>query len=57
MIFSGETLLSNDRARAIPANIEITIKPIPVTDKVTELVVSPQMTTVLTDSNFAESVF
>ena len=42
--------LPNDRAHAIPAEIDTTIKPTPVTDNVTGVMVEPIITTVWTDS-------
>ena len=44
------------RAHAIPAEIGTTIKPTPVTDNVTGVVVEPIITTVWTDSNIEVSV-
>ena len=41
-------MLPNDKAHAIPARISNTIKPTPVTDKVTEFVVAPKLTSVET---------
>ena len=56
MIILCITLLSNDKARAIPAEIGTTINPTPVTDKVTDVVIPPIKTTVSTDSNNELSV-
>ena len=51
-IISCNTLLPNGKAHAIPAEIGTTIKPTPVTDNVTVVVVvAPIVTTVSTDSN------
>ena len=51
MIILGNTLLPNDRGQAIPADCGTTIKPTPVTDNVTDVVVAPIITTVSSDSN------
>ena len=56
MIILCIILLPIDRAHAFPAEIGTTIKPTPVTDKVTGLVVEPIITTVWTDSNIEVSV-
>ena len=56
MIILSITLLPNDRAHAIPAEIGTTIKPTPVTDNVTGGLVQPLITTVWTDSNIEVSV-
>ena len=56
MINLCTTLLPNDRAHANPAEIGTTIKPTPVTDNVTCVVVEPIITTVWTDSNIEVSV-
>ena len=45
------TLLPNDRVQAIPDVIGNINKPIPVIDRVYEVVVSPKVTIVSTDSN------
>ena len=42
--------LPNDRAQANPVEFGTTIKPTPVTDKVTDFVVAPVLKTVSTDS-------
>ena len=52
MIILCITLLPNDRAHAIPAEIGTTIKPTPVIDNLTDVVVEPKITTVWTDSIF-----
>ena len=44
-------LLPNDRAQVFPAEIGTTIEQTPVTNKITEVVVAPIITTVSTDSN------
>ena len=51
MIIFSIILLLNDRAHAIAAENGTTIKPTPLTDNVTCVVVEPIKTTVLTDSN------
>ena len=51
MIIFCNTLLPNDRAQAIPADMGKTIKPIPVIDKVIEVDVAPMITIQSTDSN------
>ena len=51
MIISCNILLPKDRRQAIPADIGTTTKPTPVTDNVTDVVDSPIITTVSTDSN------
>ena len=56
MIILCISLLPNDRAHAIPAEIGTIIKPSPVTDKVTGVVVEPVLTTVWTYSNIEVSV-
>ena len=56
MVILCITLLPYDRAQANPAEIGTTIKPIPVTDNVTDVVVEPIVTTVSTDSNNEVSV-
>ena len=56
MIILCITFLPNDRAHAIPAEIGSTIKPTPVTDDFTDIVVEPIKTTVWTDSNIEVSV-
>ena len=56
MIILCITLLPSDRAHAIAAEIGTTIKPTPVTDNVTCVVVEPIITTVWTDSNIEVSV-
>ena len=56
MIILCITFLPNDRAHAIPAEIASTIKPTPVPDNVTDVVVGPIMTTVWTESNIGVSV-
>ena len=56
MIILCNPLLPNDKAHAIPAEIGTTIKPTPVTYKVTDVVVAPIMTTVSTDSSIEVSV-
>ena len=45
-------MLPNDRAHAVPAEIGTTFKPIPVTNKLSDVVVEPIKTTESTDSNF-----
>ena len=50
------TLLPKDRAHAIPAKNASTIKPTPVSDNVTDVVVEPIKTTVSTDSNIEVNV-
>ena len=45
------TLLPNDRVQAIPADIGKIIRPIPVTDKVIEVVVAPMITILSIDSS------
>ena len=50
MIILCITFLPNGRAHAISAEIGSTIKPTPVTDNVTQVVVEPKITTVWTDS-------
>ena len=50
MIVLCNTLLPNDRVHAIPADIGKIIKPIPVTDRVIEVDVTPMITIVCTDS-------
>ena len=57
MIIFCITLLPNDRAHALPADIGTTIKPTPVTDNDLDVVVEPIITTVWTDSNIDISVF
>ena len=57
MIISCKTLLLNDKADAIPAELVITIKPTPVTVNVTEFVVPPILIAVSTDSQIVVSVF
>ena len=44
-------MLPNDRVHAIPADIDKTIKPIPVIDRVIEVDVAGIMKIVSTDSN------
>ena len=56
MIILCIILLPNDRAHAIPTEIGTTIKPKPVTDNVTCVVVEPILTTVWTDSFIEVSV-
>ena len=56
MIILCITLLPNDRAHAIPAEIGTTTKPTRVTDNITDVVVEPITTTVWTDSNIEVSV-
>ena len=56
MIIFCFTSLPNDKAHAIPAVIGTTIKPILVTDEVTDIVVGPIITTVSADSNIEVSV-
>ena len=56
MIILSITFLPNGRAHAIPPEIGTTIKPTPVTDNVTGVVVEPIKTTVWTDSNIEVSV-
>ena len=51
MIILSITFLPNDRPHAIPPEIGTTIKPTPVTNNVTGVVVEPIKTTVWTDSN------
>ena len=51
MINLCNTLLPNDKPRAIPADIGNTIKPIPVTYRVIEVDVAPMITILSTDSN------
>ena len=51
MINSCNSLLDNDRAQAIPADIGKIIKPTPVIDRVTEVDVAPMITIESTDSN------
>ena len=51
MINLCNTLLDNDRAQAIPADIGKIIRPIPTTDKVIEVDVAPMITILFTDSN------
>ena len=50
MINLCNILLLRDRANAIPADIGKTIKPIPVTDRNTEVDVAPMITIESTDS-------
>ena len=49
MIISCITLLTNNRAQAIPEEIGTTIKPTAVTDNVTEIVLAPITATALFD--------
>ena len=56
MIILSIILLPNDRTHAIPAEIVTTIKPTPLTDNVTGIVIEPIRTTVWTDSNIEKSV-
>ena len=56
MINLCNTLLDNDRAQAIPADIGKTIKPTPVTDKVIDVDVAPMITMLSTDSNIVSRV-
>ena len=56
MIIFCNTLLPNDRAHALPVDIGTTIKPTPLADKVTGVVVEPIITTLWTDSNIDISV-
>ena len=51
MINLCNTLLLNDRVKAIPAHIGKIIKPTPVTDKVIEVDVAPMITFESADSN------
>ena len=51
MINLCNTLLTNDRVQAIPADIGKIIKPKPVTDKVFEVDVVAMITILSTDSN------
>ena len=51
MINLCNTLLSNDKPQAIPADIGKTIKPIPVIDRVIEVDVVAMITILSTDSN------
>ena len=51
MIIFCITLFPNDRAHATPAEFGSTIEPLPVTDKTTDVVFAPNLTTVSTDSN------
>ena len=51
MIIFFIILLPNDRAHAILVEIGSTIKPTPVTNNLTDIVVEPIITTVWTDSN------
>ena len=44
-------MLANDWAHATPAELGTTIKPTPVTDNVSDVVVAPIITIVSTDSN------
>ena len=50
MFILSITFLPNDRPHATPPEIGTTIKPTPVTDNVTGVVVEPIKTTVWTDS-------
>ena len=56
MIILCITLKNNDRAQAIAAEIGTNIKPTPVTDNATDVVVAPMKTTLSTDSNIEVSV-
>ena len=51
MINLCNTLLDNDRAQAIPADIGKTIRPKPVTDRVIQVEVVPMITIESTSSN------
>ena len=51
-IILSETLLPYDRAQAIPAENGNTSKPKPVTDKITDVVIAPIMTTVSIGLNY-----
>ena len=57
MINLCNTLLSNDRVQAIPADMGKIIKPTPVTDKVIEVDVAPMITILSKDSNIVFEVF
>ena len=57
MIILCITLLPNDRTLAIPAELGTNIKPTPVTDNVTVVVVAPISATVATYSIIEVSVF
>ena len=57
MINLCNTLLPNDRVKAIPADIEKTTKLIPVTDRFIEVEVDPMITIESTDSNIVFRVF
>ena len=56
MIILCNFLLPNDRVHAIPADIGTTIKPKPVTDSCTDIVVEPIITTVSTECSIEVSV-
>ena len=51
MIIFCNTLLSNDKAHALPADIGKIFKPKPVIDRVKEVDVAPLITIVSTHSN------
>ena len=52
MVNLCKTLLLNDNAHAIPAEVYKIIKPTPVIDKIKEVDVAPIITNVSSDSNF-----
>ena len=57
MIFLCNTLLPNDRVRAIPAFIAKLIKPIPKIDRVIEVDVAPMILSESIDSNIVFGFF
>ena len=57
MIILSNTLLHNDRTHDTPVDIGTTIKPTPVTDNLTDVVIAQIITTVSTDSNINVSLW